>query len=694
MQFSEIGISNFRIFNEEFYFYIKPITILTGTNSSGKSTLIKAIRLLKTSLGSASNEQSDSLFHRFNELILDIDLNLGDYTTWFNKNNNKSEISYSFPLLLEYNFTRYKIIFTYDRDKQKIPNGELKSVVILEEDTQNIIISIDNKDVFVDVIGLWTQLLDFYKFSSKFIEFEAIIAGKIEEECPWLVKKEKIDIKLPHHGMFGYNFLSSVTAALFSTDKVKISIENSEELLFTHDELYKILNIEQYNLFLEYQNKFIHYCKSYSNSRMESIGFESGPILILDVNKCDVNNYKRFRSLYSMMLKICKDFDPKLPLLCYNFENDMTTQEKESSQKEKLFLKLQNEEIHTLNAYLNFHDNNSFLNASRKLTLNINNCNESLYETTLRGMETKDESFFESFILNKKGTSKFIRDNLIKGGSIAKKAKNLPYTTNLNFFIDSIFKPIKSLTEDIPKSIRRIHFIPAFKILNIRREYILKKGDYFDDLLVNYSKLKADQKIEFDSVISEIIGNLEIAKSINFNLTAGNVSCTVELKDFNDNLINLADYGNGISQILPTIFFCCLNYISNKENKGQKGETDIIIIEEPESNLHPALQSKLADLFVSLSSKFSCHFIIETHSEYLIRKLQILTIDKNSYIKKEDIQIYYFYHPNAIPEGKSQILSINIENDGSLSNAFGKGFFDVSSNLNFELYIKHKPSKN
>ena len=41
------GLKNFRIFKEYTYFDFAPITILTGPNSSGKSSLIKALRLLK-----------------------------------------------------------------------------------------------------------------------------------------------------------------------------------------------------------------------------------------------------------------------------------------------------------------------------------------------------------------------------------------------------------------------------------------------------------------------------------------------------------------------------------------------------------------------------------------------------------------------------------------------------------------------
>ena len=111
----------------------------------------------------------------------------------------------------------------------------------------------------------------------------------------------------------------------------------------------------------------------------------------------------------------------------------------------------------------------------------------------------------------------------------------------------------------------------------------------------------------------------------------------------------------------------------------------IIVIEEPESNLHPNFQSKLADMLVEASRKFNIQFIIETHSEYLIRKLQFLTATGE--IKPEMTQIYYFHHPERIPEGEgeAQIRKINIEKNGALSKNFGPGFFDEASTLFFLL---------
>ena len=45
--FEGIGFENFRVFGKQTNFQFAPITILTGTNNSGKSSLLNGIKLLQ-----------------------------------------------------------------------------------------------------------------------------------------------------------------------------------------------------------------------------------------------------------------------------------------------------------------------------------------------------------------------------------------------------------------------------------------------------------------------------------------------------------------------------------------------------------------------------------------------------------------------------------------------------------------------
>lgn len=107
-----------------------------------------------------------------------------------------------------------------------------------------------------------------------------------------------------------------------------------------------------------------------------------------------------------------------------------------------------------------------------------------------------------------------------------------------------------------------------------------------------------------------------------------------------------------------------------------------IAIEEPEIHLHPKYQSLLADMFVEAYQKYNIHFIIETHSEYLIRKLQVLVADKENALAPNDVSLNYV---DKEENGISHNRKIEILEDGRLSGSFGPGFFDEADSLAMDL---------
>lgn len=113
-------------------------------------------------------------------------------------------------------------------------------------------------------------------------------------------------------------------------------------------------------------------------------------------------------------------------------------------------------------------------------------------------------------------------------------------------------------------------------------------------------------------------------------------------------------------------------------------------VEEPESNLHPRLQSLLADFFMDLCKTFEVRVMIETHSEYLIRKLQELVADKK--IAPKDAIIYYFRNPEiAKAEGKVQVEKIEFSENGEIPYwKFDSGFYDEHYNLELGLLNKQR----
>lgn len=153
----------------------------------------------------------------------------------------------------------------------------------------------------------------------------------------------------------------------------------------------------------------------------------------------------------------------------------------------------------------------------------------------------------------------------------------------------------------------------------------------------------------------------------------------------NDSKRILADEGYGITQLISILLQIEVNNSKFFNIDGHSEEEwlrHIICIEEPEVHLHPMYQSLLADLFVEAYQKFNTRFIIETHSEYLIRKLQVLVADKGNALAPNDISLNYVEKDE---NGVSTNRKIDILEDGCLSSPFGTGFFDEADNLSMDL---------
>jgi predicted ATP-dependent endonuclease of OLD family len=155
---------------------------------------------------------------------------------------------------------------------------------------------------------------------------------------------------------------------------------------------------------------------------------------------------------------------------------------------------------------------------------------------------------------------------------------------------------------------------------------------------------------------------------------------------------SLVDLGFGLTQIISILLQTTELIIRYGIKEDKEKYRPVLILEEPETNLHPSFQSKLAEMLVEIVKSFNIKIIIETHSEYLIRKLQYLTANKA--IGPGASVIYYFNHPNEVAKGSEQVKEIKILEDGSLSDDFGPGFFDEATNIKFDLLKLKNPQKN
>jgi predicted ATPase len=127
--------------------------------------------------------------------------------------------------------------------------------------------------------------------------------------------------------------------------------------------------------------------------------------------------------------------------------------------------------------------------------------------------------------------------------------------------------------------------------------------------------------------------------------------------------------GTGISQVLPVITLCLI---------ARRG--DLILLEQPELHLNPSMQQLLADFLMAISET-DRQVIVETHSEYLVTRLRLNSLEQSS-------------------PGNSKILFVEKDvTEGTTyrevkSNEFGEiqdwpaGFFDQASSDYKRLIMK------
>lgn len=174
----------------------------------------------------------------------------------------------------------------------------------------------------------------------------------------------------------------------------------------------------------------------------------------------------------------------------------------------------------------------------------------------------------------------------------------------------------------------------------------------------------------------------EIGDKINIELCAGE-AYQVEIES-GGNKLPLADKGMGSIQAMLLILRLACIIHRNKINSIKP----LVLIEEPELNLHPGLQSKLADLFLEVN-KEGIKLIVETHSEYILRKTQVIVaIDElEGTVNENPFCVHYF--PKDFMQ---QPYTLNYKDDGSFDKNFGEGFFDEASASTLEL-LKIKRQK-
>ena len=111
--------------------------------------------------------------------------------------------------------------------------------------------------------------------------------------------------------------------------------------------------------------------------------------------------------------------------------------------------------------------------------------------------------------------------------------------------------------------------------------------------------------------------------------------------------------GFGISYVLPIV----LALLTAAEGK-------IIVIENPESHIHPRGQAELGKL-IALAAQSNAQIFVETHSDHILNGIRVAV--KENHIAKENVNVLYFDKTTNENESFTNIHKLRIDKNGTLS---------------------------
>lgn len=256
--------------------------------------------------------------------------------------------------------------------------------------------------------------------------------------------------------------------------------------------------------------------------------------------------------------------------------------------------------------------------------------------------------------------------------------RNLSYedSARRNYYLTRFLRDARSAISKDFNSFTSISYIEAH---NASHKVILNpedKNDYLAQTVLKFkSEIGADSQEEAINFVKKWMRSFNLGEAFEIK-SLYNEAYTVDILSANGQRRAIGNYGTGSIQLFILLLNIAIGYVSK--------EKVTFCIEEPEQNLHPALQSKLADMFYEVwkETESRIAFIVETHSEYLIRHIQVLVAKT---IKKGDMntpfKVFYFSGNDERP-----FYDMGFQKNGKFKEEFGPGFFNVADDAAMELY--------
>ena len=700
------SLQNFRIFdNEAAVFDLKPITLLTGCNSSGKSSLVKALMLLSDFFQQMADDfQKTGDFH-FYKYKLDFTKRnhqtLGNFSKVLNHKAGRNKaitMAYRCNSLLLAEEVHVKLSFRA-LDKDELQNGWLSELSIQNMRGETIFMANMDEDLilrprFFNVGLLKKNFIDFAVCSCAYSTIDFIqtagILGDSQEADYELVKNQLKEIEktiqyleIPeenrklfrkwfrngHYGDYKNNFVSK-----FDWEHIQKTAMFNTPFVMPIFDLLK--HVEKQNVRKEID-------------RLISTGSPIHNGLRIRINKViedfESSQFESFIDYFLAKEKVG---------LSFSFDNPFATPALLDSIDK--------------NIQIAYHFQDSEDPADMELQDVNDDGLQPISEEEIKQMSKKfveQEIDFRTlystlFALTLHLDDSFFYEQYVDYDSQYRH----PSYKVLQKYCAALMKEVFS-----PDFLRNVKFVGSSRV-SVQRLYSFdERTSDFNALLLRYFEAKKNYKNEGgytpDTFMNKWIKQFEIGDSIRLRSASEGLGIMIYLSKEESTKSGqlLADEGYGITQLLSLLLQIetsileskCTYVVDDSEPyRGSPGlklnsekflryERATLAIEEPEIHLHPKLQSLLADMFLEAYEQFNIHFIVETHSEYLIRKSQVLVArcGYNSNPETEQRTPFAAYYLPKI--GKP--YSLEYRKDGKFVHKFGSGFYDEAATLTFQI---------
>lgn len=713
-------ISNFKNFNAEgTTINLAPITILTGRNSSGKSSMVKSLVILDDFLDKVKQDWEKNFVFDLTNKCLDFStshLQLGSYDLALNRNASKNA-----PITFKYESVfageTFVVSLSFNKNKKDILNNGWCERFTIENQNGEVVADCR----FNSVRGFRYDKLNIAYIKRHIINIICYLTHSylLYEEEDWRNSEGRSGIGFKVTEKW-HKLLDPVINSLtvdekhFYTNQILTGLDKGDPFGF-------ISSID-FNHDPE-ESQFGHLLKSFGNN----IIFFTELNDLQGLNKIETievlrkkANYIHDSNIINKTEQIIRDFERS------DFDTFLSYYE---SKENEYFSKLNKNN----NGYIEYSDWRATnrpsvkpylktllikdidyvvpkgyyekLKTSSGKTIDLGPCRNEIGEIVYSHYYTQEETIKKQKELSEKWRNAPLNFDTINRVLLAlfnklpdfniENVYSYESLAKLFHFFDYVDVFIASLV--IPDTAGSLKYVPAEGV-NVKRLYATNDMESsISRALVEYNQL-AMYNEGMGGFMNKWLQKLEIAHSIEFIRTdegSGFVIFLNKTTSKKDRFL-LADEGYGITQLVYTLIQIEIAIVKRDFYKDKNEFTHAyydyvkkaypytICVEEPENHLHPRFQSLLADMFFEAYDICNIHFIVETHSEYIIREAQVQVARakyKDSEILKQNNPIRVFY----IPKGGSP-YDMEFRPNGKFENEFGTGFFDEADNKSLDLF--------